>query len=529
MSTSPPTIGPLDRARAKAYVRLLPLLFLSYVIAYVDRVNVGFAKLDMQQDLAPLGFSEGAFGFGMGIFFLGYLVLEIPGTLIVERWSARKWICRIMISWGIVAAMTAFVHYRVPGVTWLAERAALGLAALIEPLSRSGSGWLAEKAGTAAETLRQPGSPFVIQFFSVRFLLGLAEAGFYPGVIVYLTHWFPRRDRTKALAWFFIGTPIAQVVGPPISGWIMTIGKKGNPPLLGMVGWQWAFIFWGIPAVVLGVLTWIYLIDRPHQAPWLTDEEREALESTLEREKREQKEQLARRAAEQRGAGAGPAGHAGHMTIGQALTNPKVLALAAAYYFVVTGSYGIEMYMASILKDWYGLEVQKLSYLVVIPALGGLTGQLLVGWNSDRTHERRWHASLPIAVGAATLALVPATQGTLWITIALFTLALTGVKAYLPAFWALPSLILTESAAAASIGLINSFGNLGGWVGPSVLGIVRQATGTYRYGLWFLSASVIVSAVIIVALGIGDRPGPEPAGPAPDVPNPEAGAVIEPA
>jgi ACS family tartrate transporter-like MFS transporter len=533
MSTSPPTAGALDRARAKAYVRLLPLLFLSYVIAYVDRVNVGFAKLEMQEDLAPLGFSEGAFGFGMGVFFIGYLVLEIPGTLIVEKWSARKWICRIMISWGIVAAMTAFVHYRIPGVTWLADWAVRGLASLIGPLARSDSGWLSRQAGSAAEALRQPGSPLILQFFSVRFLLGLAEAGFYPGVIVYLTHWFPRRDRTKALAWFFIGTPIAQVIGPPISERIMTIGEHGNPAILGLVGWQWVFITWGVPAVVLGFLTLVYLVDRPRQAPWLTAEECEALESTLEREKREQKEQAARRAAERQGlaasAGASPADHGGHMTIGQALLHPKVLALAAAYFFVVTGSYGVELYMASIVKEWYGLEVQKVAYLIVIPALGALCGQLLVGWNSDRTHERRWHASLPIILGAGSLAVVPDSNGTLWLTIALFTLALVGMKAYLPAFWALPSLFLTESAAAASIGLINSFGNLGGMVGPSVLGIVKQVTGAYRYGLWYLSASVIVSALIIVALGIGGRPGPASPGPAPDVPDPEAGAVVEPA
>ena len=171
----------------------------------------------------------------MGVFFIGYLVLEIPGTLIVERWSARKWICRIMISWGIVAAMTAFVHYRVPGVTWLAELTVRGLAALIEPLARSDLGWLAQKDPTSSTSLRKPGSPFRLQFFSVRFLLGLAEAGFYPGVIVYLTHWFPRRDRTKALAWFFIGTPIAAIIGPPISERIMAIGVDGNPRF-----WGWS-------------------------------------------------------------------------------------------------------------------------------------------------------------------------------------------------------------------------------------------------------------------------------------------------
>src|ERR1700678_489807 len=253
MATPLSAAAALDRARAKAYIRLLPILFLSYVIAYVDRVNIGFAKLEMQGDLAPLGFSESVCGYGMGIFFIGYLVLEIPGTLIVERWSARKWISRIMISWGLVAALTAFVHYRVPGGAWLAQLTVNGLAILFKPLAGSNLGWLSQKSQEIVAALGAPGSPFVLQFFSVRFLLGLAEAGFYPGVIVYLTHWFPQRDRTKTLAWFFIGTPIAQVVGPPISGWIMTIGKKGNPPLLGMVGWQWAFIFWGIPAVVLGV------------------------------------------------------------------------------------------------------------------------------------------------------------------------------------------------------------------------------------------------------------------------------------
>ena len=225
MATPLSSTAALDRAGAKAYLRLLPILFLSYVIAYVDRVNVGFAKLEMQGDLASRGFSESVFGSAMGMFFVGYLILEIPGTLIVERWSARKWISRIMISWGIVAALTAFVK---------------------TPL----------------------------QFYALRFLLGLAEAGFYPGVIVFLTHWFPRRDRTKTLAWFFIGTPVAAIISPPISERVMSIGMHGNPPVYGLVGWQWVFILWGIPAVVLGVLVLAIVADRPHNARWLTDEER---------------------------------------------------------------------------------------------------------------------------------------------------------------------------------------------------------------------------------------------------------------
>jgi ACS family tartrate transporter-like MFS transporter len=277
---------------------------------------------------------------------------------------------------------------------------------------------------------------------------------------------------------------------------------------LGLVGWQWVFIGWGIPAVILGILILFYLTDRPHQARWLTEEERNALEETLAREKHEHKRGI------------------GHLTVGQALANPKVLALAAAYYFVVTGSYGVELYMASIVKDWYGIkDVKELAYLIIIPAIGALIGQILIGWNSDRTRERRWHASLPIIIGAAALVFIPDTNGTKWLTITFFTLAMIGMKAYLPAFWALPSLFLTESAAAASIGLINSCGNLGGAVGPSVVGAVKQATGSYRYGLWFLSVSVILSALIIAGLGIGkaDRKRAETA------PELDPEVVIEPA
>jgi ACS family tartrate transporter-like MFS transporter len=286
---------------------------------------------------------------------------------------------------------------------------------------------------------------------------------------------------------------------------MMGIGEAGQAPVLGLVGWQWVFIFWGIPAVVLGIVVLVFLTDRPRQARWLSDEEREALESELAREKAEHRS------------------HAGHMTVWQALAHPKVLLLAAAYFFVVTGNYGVEMYMASIFKDWYGLEVKKVAYLIVIPPIGSLLGQLFVGWNSDRTHERRWHATLPILAGAAALIIAPWSQGALVWSVVLFTVAMAGLKAYLPAFWALPSLLMTESAAAAAIGLINSFGNLGGWIGPTVVGVVKEQTNEYQYGLWFLAGSMIVSAIIIFSLRIGGRsamptaptprpqPEPEPA------------------
>ena len=483
----PAPSGALDRARSKAFFHLLPLLFFCYVIAYVDRVNVSLAKLNMQKDLEHLGFTESAFGFGMGVFFIGYLVLAIPGTLLVEKWSARKCISWSMIFWGFIAAMTAFVHYTVPGASAMAEWIVRAAAALIDPLGQTHLGWISSTARELAHELRGPGAVYVFQFWGVRFLLGLAEAGFYPGVIVYLTHWFPRRDRSRALSWFFIGTPIAQIVGPPICGAIMAIGVGDHPPILGLVGWQWVYIFWGVPAVILGFVVLATLPDWPHEARWLDDDERAALESELLREKHDHSAQ------------------AGHMSIGKALAHPKVLVLAAAYFFVVTGNYGIEMYMASILKDWYHLEIQKLSWLIIIPAIGSLLGQIFVGWNSDRTHERRWHASLPIICGASALVLTPLSQGERWLTIILFTLAMTGSKAYLPAFWTLPSELMSASAAAASIGLINSFGNLGGAVGPTVVGIVRDSTGSYSAGLRFLAVSMVISAVIIMNLGIGRK------------------------
>ncbi len=492
MMSLPNSTSALDRARSKAFFHLLPLLFFCYVIAYVDRVNVSLAKLNMQEDLAHLGFSESAFGFGMGVFFIGYLLLAIPGTLVVEKWSARKWISWTMISWGIIAAMTAFIHYWVPGASSVASWSVHAAATLLDPLGRTHLGWISSQAREMAVVLRSPGAVYVLQFWGVRFLLGVAEAGFYPGVIVYLTHWFPRRDRSRALAWFFIGTPIAQIIGPPVCGAIMAIGVGDHPPILGLVGWQWVFIAWGAPAVIFGFIVLARLPDWPHEARWLADDERAALESELLSEKHEHSAQT------------------GHLSWTQALVHPKILALALAYFFVVTGNYGIEMYMASILKDWYHLDVQRVAWLVIIPAIGSLAGQIFVGWNSDRTRERRWHASLPIVLGAIALVFTPATQGERWLTIAFFTLAMMGSKAYLPAFWTLPSELMSASAAAASIGLINSFGNLGGAFGPTVVGIVREATGSYSNGLWFLAVSMVISAAMIIALGIGRKAKSDP-------------------
>jgi ACS family tartrate transporter-like MFS transporter len=465
MSTSPPTA--LDRARSKAYIRLLPLLFFCYVIAYIDRGNVAIAFKTMRHDLP--GFDDDVLGTGFGIFFLGYFLLEIPGTLLVEKWSASKWISRIMISWGIVAGLTAIVK-----TPW--------------------------------------------QFYSFRFILGLAEAGFFPGVIVYLTHWFPSRDRSRALSWFLIGTPVAQAASPFLSYPILKIGTdqvvNGQtvhiPALLGLQGWQWVYITWGIPAVVLGLLVLFFLTDRPRQANWLTPEEREALESELERER-----------SMTRGKG--------HMTWLEAFKNPKVLVLAAAYFFIVTGNYGIESFLPTILgdKNWYGQTEDQLQYLLIIPAAASLIGQRLVGWSSDWTKERRLHAALPIYLGAAALACTLLHHYPLAVMMLFFALAAAGLKAYLPAFWALPSLFLTEAAAASSIGFINSIGNLGGFVGSKVMGYVAKQTGSYTPGITILCISITISATIIILLGLGKQSGAGKPKPAAE-PDPLAEALIEP-
>jgi MFS transporter, ACS family, tartrate transporter len=443
MTDTKAALSPLDRARKKAYLRLIPLLFASYVIAYIDRVNIAFAKLTMSKDMPA--FNNDVIGTGAGLFFLGYFLLEIPGTLIVEKWSARKWIARIMISWGIISACTAFVH-----------------------------------------------TP--TQFYVVRFLLGLAEAGFFPGVIIFLTHWFPQRDRARALALFLVATPIAQVIAPTLCNPLLQIGMTEvidgvsvtHAAVMGLKGWQWVFITWGLPAVILGFLVLFFLPDWPKESKFLSAEEREALQSELERE---------RLASQPK--------HA--LGLLAAIKHPKVLLLALAYFCVVTANYGTEFFLPSFLEKWYSLKLNTITALVVLPPLGALAGQLIVGWNSDRTKERRLHTAVPIAIGAVALALTPLSLGMLPLTMAMLIVARSGIKAYQPAFWTLPTAFLTSTAAAGSVGFINSVGNLGGFVGPTVLGKVETMTGSFVGGIWFLAAMMAIAVVVVLSLGFGKK------------------------
>ncbi|HVT89540.1 MAG TPA: MFS transporter [Tepidisphaeraceae bacterium] len=425
----------LNSARRKSYRRLLPLLVLCYIIAYVDRANVGLAKLLMQKDMPA--FNDAVIGFGAGVFFVGYFLLEIPGTLLCEAWSARKWISRIMVSWGIVAAATAWV-----------------------------------KTPT--------------QFYVVRFILGLAEAGFFPGAIIYMTHWFLNRDRTRALGIFMISTPIAQLASPKISSWLLSLGTTARPGPLGLVGWQWMYIAWGLPAVILGFVVLFFLTDHPNEAGWLTAEERQALGEELAKER-------AMRLAKHR------------MTAWEAVAHPKVLLLALAYFCVVTGNYGLEFFLPSILQQWYGLELSKLTWLLLLPPTMALTATLLVGWNSDRTGERRLHAALPALIGGVALALWPLTRGHLPLTMACLMITAAGLKCYLAPFWALPSLFLSKNAAASSVGLINSLANLGGFLGPSVLGFAQTQTHSYVGGIYFMAFCMGIYSMIIIALRLGRK------------------------
>lgn len=433
----------LDRARRKAYWRLLPLLFLSYVVAYVDRTNVSIAKLTMAVDMPA--FTDRIIGHGAGLFFIGYFLLEIPGSLLVEKWSARKLLCRILITWGLAAALTAAVK---------------------TPL----------------------------QFYGVRFLLGVAEAGFFPGVIVFLTHWFTSRDRSRALSWFLIGTPVAQIVSPKISNALLKIGTDEvvngvtmhHPEVLGLEGWQWVYIFWGIPAVVLGVVVLFLLTDRPSEAKWLTLEEREALEKELADEK-------ARRTK------------AGRMKLLEALRHPKVLLLAAAYFCSTSANYGVEFFLPSILKDWYKLDTNLITWLIMLPPTLALLSQLFVGWNSDRMKERRNHATFAILTASLALCLAAISRGHLAFTVLCFMLAAAGIKGYQPAFWSLPSLFLTEVAAAGCIGLINSVGNLGGYFGPSIMGEFKTHTGSFEGALYCLCVATAICATIVFLLGLGKK------------------------
>jgi MFS transporter, ACS family, tartrate transporter len=420
-----------DEARqsaiAKAARRLIPFLCLCYAVNFLDRVNVGYAALAMNADL---GFTPAIYGAGAGIFFVGYILFEIPSNLALQRFGARIWIARIMISWGLIATAMALV---------------------------------------SGET----------SFYVMRFLLGVAEAGFFPGIILYLTYWFPARERARVVALFMAATPLATMVGGPVSGALLEFNG-----LFGLKGWQWLFIVEGLPAVVLGVIALRVLDNRPEEATWLSKGERQALSQVL--------------AAE-----AEAARTTGYAELGQALTRPRVLALGLLYFCIVIGFYGISFWMPQVIQT-YGLNPLEIGFLTAIPYFFAAVAMVLWGAHSDRTGERIWHVALPLFLAGAAFAWSAATLPLALILVAL-TLATVGTYAAIGTFWSLPTSILTGTGAAAGIALINSMGNTGGLLGPPIIGAIKQETGSFTGALLFLAGALVIGALIALIFGRAQR------------------------
>jgi ACS family tartrate transporter-like MFS transporter len=407
----------------KVTLRIIPFLFLLYVIAYLDRVNFGYAALAMNSDL---GISLELFGFLSGIFFIGYLLFEVPSNIILEKLGARVWIARIMVSWGIVVIVTG------------AATSALELAVL-------------------------------------RFILGIAEAGFFPGLILYLSLWFRQRDLAGAVALFMAALAVSNIIGAPLSTWILD-----NVAWFGIASWRWLFILEGIPAVLLGIVTWFWLTDRPEDARWLTDDERVWLSRTLGDE-----------AKVRLRTGAG-------LQIRRVLTDRNVWYLALVYCTLVIGLYGTGFWMPQIIKALSPSSSNlTIGLLMMIPFIAALIGMIAWGRHSDRTGERRWHTALPpllggIALAGAGLVFEPV------IAFCLLTVATVGIFCCFGPFWTRPAAIFTGSAAAAAIALINSVGNLGGFIGPTLMGYLGAVTGTLSEGLIVLGGCLVLCGILAV-------------------------------
>ncbi len=417
---------PSTTAVAALRRRLIPFLFLLYVVAYLDRVNVGFAALEMNRDL---GFSAAVYGLGSGIFFVSYTLLEVPSNLMLARHGARIWIARIMLTWGLVSVGMAFVHD-------------------------------------------------TFTFYVLRFLLGAAEAGFFPGIIYYLTQWFPARDRARAVALFMTGTAIAGVIGGPISSALLLLDG-----LWGLQGWQWLFVVEGIPALVLAPVVLRRLDDRPDTVTWLSDAERAWLTTTLATEARER-------------TGA-------HHDLRSAFASGRLWTLAAIYFCIVLAFYGVSFWLPQILQQLSHYPSSAVALISAVPYVVAAVGMVAVGVRSDRTGERRWHVAVPALVGAAGFVAAATVPPSVALSLAALSVAALGVWGALGPFWALPTAFLRGRAAAGGVALVNAVGNIGGFVGPTLVGYARDATGSFAAGLWVLAGGLVLGAVLTLRLPAG--------------------------
>ena len=402
--------------------RLIPLLLICYIIAYLDRVNVGFAKLQM---LEQLGFSETVYGLGAGIFFIGYFFFEVPSNIILHKVGARMWIGRIMITWGILSAAMMFVS-----------------------------------------------SPTM--FYVMRFFLGVAEAGFFPGIILYLTYWYPSHRRGRMTAMFMTGIAGAGVIGGPLSGAIMKFADGA----MGWSGWQWMFLLEGLPSVLLGVIVIVMLQDRIADAKWLTAEERDLLIRNI----------------------AADGEHKEEESVFKVMSSGRVWLCAAIYFSYVMGLYGVSFFLPTIIKAMGYKDPLDIGMISVIPYGVSVAVMLLVAKSADRTRERRWHVAIPGLLGAVGLAMSVVLAKDAALAIAALTLGLSGIMATLPLFWSLPTAFLAGTGAAAGIALINSLGNLSGFASPYAVGLLKDATGSTDAGVYMLACGMVVGALLTLSV-----------------------------
>ena len=420
-----PGISPLSAADAlyrKIARRIMPILLIAYIIAYIDRVNVGFAKLQMMGDLK---FSDSIYGLGAGIFFLGYFLFEVPSNLALHKVGARVWICRVLITWGIISGCTALV--RTP--------------------------W---------------------QFYTARLLLGVAESGFFPGMILYLTYWFPSQRRAHMVAILLAGSAISGIVGGPISGYIMHYLAG----IYGFAGWQWLFILEAIPAVLLGVVILFIFDDHVVDAKWLSPQEKAVIASEIREE----------------------AGAKTHQTVLSVFTSPSVWLMGSIYFGIEMGSYAIGFWLPTMIRLTGVQDAFDIGLRTAVPYSLALICMILVGRHSDKTRERRWHIIVPCIVAA--IGFVLCTQGTSSPFLAMIgmNMAVTGVVTAVPMFWALPTSFLGGIGAAAGIALVNCTGNLGGFFSPAIIGTLKTHTGTLNSGLLLMAACMVASAILILTL-----------------------------
>ena len=425
-SLARPVLEPLERETVNRVVwRLMPILMLGYFCAYLDRVNVGFAGLTMMK---ALGFSAAVFGFGGGVFFVGYFLAEIPSNLFLNKVGARRWIARILFTWGIISGLTAFVWND-------------------------------------------------YSFYGIRFLLGLAEAGFYPGIVLYLTWWFPSYYRSRMMAIFQSASVISLIVGPPVSAWLLTLDG-----MFGLAGWQWLFLVEALPPLIMCFVTWFLLTDHPKDAKWLRPEQREWLQGRLD------SEQQQREAVHRYG-------------LGEAMSNPRVWLLTLVYFGQNVSNYGLLIFLPQIVKS-FGISTQMTGWVSAIPFVFAAMAMIFWGFRSDRSGNRATYVAGASALCAAGLAacIFIGTSHPVWMMVALI-LGIMGQQSIAPTFWPLPTAMLSGIAAAGGIALINSVGNLGGFLGPYMFGLIKDSSGSDTIALLALAAAPVMCTVILLSLG----------------------------